>query len=314
MSKRASFIVPAFNEADNILPFYEEFSSAFGPSEFEYELIFIDDGSSDGTRERLKRLAASKPHVVAISFSRNFGKEAAIWAGLNNATGDYIGIIDADLQQPPADALSMLRMLDSDDDCDIVSAYQAVRHESSVITWFKKRFYALMDRMMETAVPADASDFRVFRRSVADAILSMPEYYRFSKGIFSWIGFEEKLFPYEPLERVHGESKWSFVKLVKYAVDGLIAFSTSPLRIGSYLGLATSLLSLLYLIVVLIQKIAFGISVPGYATLIGVVLLLGGVQLLFLGIAGEYIGRMYIQTKKRPVYIEAHRYTSSDIK
>lgn len=264
--------------------------------------------------EDSRRWLAPFSGVLTPTFGTQPEAEAAIWAGLNNAIGDYIGIIDADLQQPPADALSMARLLGSDKECDIVSAYQAVRHENPLISWFKKQFYSLMDRMMETAVPANASDFRVFRRAVADAILSMPEFYRFSKGIFSWVGFEEKLYPYEPVERIHGESKWSFTKLVKYAMDGLIAFSISPLRIGSFFGLVTSLLSLLYLLVVFIQKIAFGISVPGYATLISVVLLLGGVQLLFLGIAGEYIGRMYIQTKNRPVYIEARRYTSPDIK
>ena len=271
MRLKASFIVPAFNEAANILPFYEEFSRVFDASEFDYELIFIDDGSTDGTRDELKKLAREKPHVLAISFSRNFGKEAAIWAGLNNATGDFVGIIDADLQQQPADALNMLKLLD-----------------------------------------ADASDFRVFRRVVADSILNVGEYYRFSKGIFSWVGFQEQLYPYEPSERLHGSSKWSFVKLVKYAVDGIISFSTSPLRLASYVGFTASLLALIYLIVVLVQKMCFGISVPGYATLIGVILLLGGIQLLFLGIAGEYIGRMYIQDKHRPIYIEARRYVSVD--
>jgi len=312
MRLKASFIVPAFNEAANILPFYEEFSRVFDASEFDYELLFIDDGSTDGTRDELKKLAREKPHVLAISFSRNFGKEAAIWAGLNNATGDFVGIIDADLQQQPADALNMLKLLDADDECDIVTAYQSARHENPVIVMFKSLFYKLMDKLMDTTVPSDASDFRVFRRVVADSILNVGEYYRFSKGIFSWVGFQEQLYPYEPSERLHGSSKWSFVKLVKYAVDGIISFSTSPLRLASYVGFTASLLALIYLIVVLVQKMCFGISVPGYATLIGVILLLGGIQLLFLGIAGEYIGRMYIQDKHRPIYIEARRYVSVD--
>lgn len=312
MRLKASFIVPAFNEAENILPFYEEFSRVFDSSEFDYELLFIDDGSTDGTRDELKKLAREKPHVLAISFSRNFGKEAAIWAGLNNATGDFVGIIDADLQQQPADALNMLRLLDADDECDIVTAYQSARHENAIIVMFKSLFYKLMDKLMDTTVPSNASDFRVFGRVVADSILNVGEYYRFSKGIFSWVGFQEKLYPYEPSERLHGSSKWSFVKLVKYAVDGIISFSTSPLRLASYVGFAASLLALIYLIVVLVQKMCFGISVPGYATLIGVILLLGGIQLLFLGIAGEYIGRMYIQDKHRPIYIEARRYKSVD--
>ena len=163
MRLKASFIVPAFNEAANILPFYEEFSRVFDASEFDYELIFIDDGSTDGTRDELKKLAREKPHVLAISFSRNFGKEAAIWAGLNNATGDFVGIIDADLQQQPADALNMLKLLDADDECDIVTAYQSARHENPIIVMFKSLFYKLMDKLMDTTVPSDASDFRVFR-------------------------------------------------------------------------------------------------------------------------------------------------------
>ena len=195
MSTTVSFIVPAFNEADNIFPFYEQFSNVFDYAKIDYQLIFIDDGSTDDTRVMLKKLAAEKPHVLAISFSRNFGKEAAIWAGLKNASGEIIGIIDADLQQSPSDALQMVLRLINDSEIDIVSAYQEVRHENLVLSFLKGCFYKIMDSFMDTSVPANASDFRVFRRVVADATFSMPEYPRFFKGIFSWVGFHESLSP-----------------------------------------------------------------------------------------------------------------------
>lgn len=310
IQKKVSFIVPAYNEADNIFPFYAAFSSSFNKTDLSWELIFIDDGSSDGTRAKLRELADSYPNVLAICFSRNFGKESAIWAGLNNATGDIVGIIDADLQQDPKDALNMVEALLNNDEYDMVAAFQAQRHEGRIISFMKEAFYSVMNSLMDTPMLKDASDFRVFRRCVVDTILAMPEFHRFSKGIFSWIGFNTLPYAYEPLERQHGTSKWSFFKLVQYAFSGIISFSTKPLRAASLLGFFLSLLSFIYFLVVMIQKLAFGISIPGYATLTCLTLLIGGVQLLFLGIAGEYIGRAYIQVKNRPIYIEARRFSS----
>lgn len=310
---KVSFIVPAYNEVDNVFPFYEAFSKTFADSNLLWELIFIDDGSSDGTRGKLRELTINKPNVLAISFSRNFGKEAAIWAGLNNATGDIIGIIDADLQQDPQDALNMVDALLDNDDCDMVAAFQAHRHEGRLLSFLKRSFYSLMDSMMETPVLKDASDFRVFRRCVADTILSMPEFHRFSKGIFSWVGFNTMPYAYEPLERQHGVSKWSLFKLLQYAFSGIISFSTKPLRAASWLGISLSILSFIYFLVVMVQKTMFSIPIPGYATSICLILLIGGVQLLFLGIAGEYIGRTYIQVKSRPIYIESKRFQSQNI-
>ena len=308
-----TFIVPAYNEVDNVIPFYQEFSTVFSEASIPFELIYIDDGSSDGTRQKLKGLASQNPYVLAISFSRNFGKEAAIWAGLQNAHGEVIGIIDADLQQSPKDALNMVKLLLSDDDFDIVAAFQAERHESALISFAKKRFYGIMGSLMKTPVVADASDFRVFRRKVAEAILSLPEYDRFSKGIFSWVGFHTENYPYVPSDRRSGTSKWSVSSLFKYAFSGLISFSSSPLRLASYIGFVVSAIALIYFAIVVIQKLFFGISISGYATIVCLILLLGGVQLLFLGVAGEYIGRTYIQSKQRPIYIESHRYVSDDI-
>lgn len=312
--KLLSAIVPCYNEQDNVTLFYQEFSKAFEKTEFDYQLIFIDDGSQDKTLSRLRSIAESHLHVRVISFSRNFGKESAVWAGLNNADGDYVAIIDADLQQQPQDLLNMTRILEKDDSYEVVAAFQEERIENPLVGFLKGCFYKIMDAMTSTPLIKNASDFRVFRRVVADAILSLPEYHRFSKGIFSWIGFNTYAYPYVPSERNSGESKWSFIKLMRYAIEGLVSFSTSPLRWATYLGSATSLVSFLYLLVVLVQKLCFGVDVPGYPTLVCLILLLGGIQLLVLGIFGEYMGRMYVQGKNRPLYIEARRYESSDLK
>lgn len=311
---KLSAIVPCYNEQDNVELFYETFCGVFDDTEFDYQLVFIDDGSYDQTPLRLKKIAQSFPHVRVVSFSRNFGKEAAVWAGLNNADGDYVAIIDADLQQQPQDLLNMARILEQDESYDVVAAYQKERRENPAVAFLKGCFYKIMDSMTTTPLVNNASDFRVFRRIVADAILSLPEYHRFSKGIFSWIGFNTYAYPYVPSERYSGESKWSFFKLVRYAVEGLLSFSTSPLRWATYLGSVTSVASFIYLAVVLVQKLCFDVDVPGYPTLVCLILLLGGIQLLVLGIFGEYMGRMYVQGKNRPIYIEAHRYESSDQK
>lgn len=309
-----SAIVPCYNEQDNVELFYTTFAGEFDESEFDYQLVFIDDGSKDQTLTRLRVIAESHPHVRVISFSRNFGKESAVWAGLNNADGDFVAIIDADLQQQPQDLLNMARILERDDSYEVVAAYQEERRENPAIAFFKGCFYKVMDSMTATPVIGNASDFRVFRRVVADAILSLPEYYRFSKGIFSWVGFNTYAYPYVPSERNSGESKWNFIKLLKYAIEGLVSFSTSPLRWATYLGSTTSLIAFVYFVVVLIQKLCFGVDIPGYPTLVCLILLLGGIQLLVLGIFGEYMGRMYVQGKNRPLYIEARRYESDDQK
>lgn len=303
-----SFIVPALNEQDNIIPLYDEFDRTFAGSGLAWDLVFIDDGSTDDTLPRQKSLSETKSNVTVVSFSRNFGKEAAIWAGLQNAKGDIVGIIDADLQQTPQDALAMTQILLENEDVDMVAAFQEKRHENPFTAFCKEKFYKVMAFISDMPLIKDASDFRVFRRNVANAILQIGETQRFSKGIFSWIGFKCVPYAYEPSTRNSGETKWSFKKLLKYSLDGIMSFSTKPLKVASYIGFAISLLSLIYLICVVVQKLAFGIDIPGYPTLVTLILLLGGIQLFFLGIAGEYIGRTYIQSKNRPIYIEARHY------
>ena len=305
-----SFIVPSFNEAPGLVAFYTEFSRVFSQSDYDWELIFVDDGSTDESFKILSDLSLKSPGITAIQFSRNFGKEAAIWAGLNTAKGDLVGIIDADLQQPPCDALAMVDLLVSNPEYDCVAAYQEKRNEGGISASIKNCFYKIMSKMCSMNMIQNASDFRVFRRSVADAILSLPESQRFTKGIFAWIGFETLPYPYTPQDRVAGESKWSFRKLVAYAAEGILSFSTAPLKVATVLGLATSFFALIYCVAVLLRTLIFGIDVPGYATTIGVVLLLGGIQLMVLGAIGEYLARDYIQGKQRPIFIEKKRVCS----
>lgn len=305
-----SFIVPSFNEAPNLVAFYTEFSRVFSQSDYDWELIFVDDGSTDESFKILSDLSLKSPGITAVQFSRNFGKEAAIWAGLNTAKGDLVGIIDADLQQPPCDALAMVDLLVSNPEYDCVAAYQEKRNEGGISASIKNCFYKIMSKMCSMDMIQNASDFRVFRRSVADAILSLPESQRFTKGIFAWIGFETLPYPYTPQDRVAGESKWSFRKLVAYAAEGILSFSTAPLKVATVLGLATSFFALIYCVAVLLRTLIFGIDVPGYATTIGVVLLLGGIQLMVLGAIGEYLARDYIQGKQRPIFIEKKRVCS----
>ncbi len=302
---KLSLVIPCYNEQDNVELFYEETVKAFKDASFDYEFVFVNDGSSDNTLEKLKKLYNEKieSNITVVSFSRNFGKESAIYAGLKNCDGDYISLIDADLQQRPEVVLEMMEILKNEPEFDCVAAYQETRKESSVMTGFKSGFYKLINKLSEVELHADASDFRTFSRGVADAILEMSEYHRFSKGIFSWIGFNTKYIPYEVQERNAGETKWSFTKLVKYAFSGISAFSTKPLSLATYTGMITSFAAIIYLIVVIIQRLFFNMAVSGYATIVGLILLLGGIQLFCIGIIGSYLAKTYIQSKKRPIYI-----------
>ncbi len=305
---KLSLIVPCYNEQDNIFPFFKETVTALQqmPKNISsFEVIFINDGSDDQTAQRLKELYTSYSSVVSVvEFSRNFGKEAAMLAGLRHATGDFVTIIDADLQQRPEIIIEMVKHLLENEDCDMVAAYQSQRRESKFMSFMKKCFYKCINKTSETDFYEGASDFRTFRKRVAEAILSLPEYYRFSKGIFSWIGFNTYYMPYMAEERHSGKSKWSFFKFLRYAIDGIIAFTTLPLKIATGVGFITFLGAILYMFIVIVQKLFFGVDVPGYATIVVLILFLGGLQLLLLGIVGEYLARTYIQGKNRPVYIE----------
>ena len=282
----------------------------------EMEILIVNDGSKDETLEILKQNynkgKKDKIAVKVISFSRNFGKEAAMYAGLENATGDYIGIIDADLQQRPDLVKDMVKELDEDDKIDCVCYYQEKRIENGFVSFLKKKFYKFITKISEVEFVEGASDFRLFRKYVVDAILSLSEKNRFSKGIFSWVGFNTKYLPYTPDERMYGKSSFSLKGLFKYALSGILAFSVAPLKISTYLGLLFSSLSFIYLIVVLIQKIFFSINVPGYATLISCLLLIGGLILFALGIIGEYLSRLYLEVKNRPIYLVRDYFDSEE--
>ena len=306
---KLSLIAPCFNEAENVLPFQQAVMDDFDGCGYDYEIIFVNDGSRDATLHNLKKIfAAQNCPVKVISLSRNFGKEAAIYAGLHHADGEYIALIDADLQQRPRIVRDMVNILDDNEQYDVVAAYQDRRGEGKVLSFFKKSFYAIINELSNVTLQPDASDFRTFRRSVRDSLLDLGEFHRFSKGLFAWVGYDTCFIPYTAEQRHSGISKWSFRKLFNYAIDGIIGFSTRPLRIASHLGMYTALVAVLYLLVVVIEKIFWGIDIPGYATMIVVTLLLGGIQLLCIGIIGEYVGRTFEQTKDRPIYIAKHIY------
>ena len=301
---KLSLVVPCFNEAENVQAFQDATIAAFYGCGYDFEIVYIDDGSKDATLHNLRKLfKEQKCPVKVVSFSRNFGKEAGIYAGLRHASGEYICLIDADLQQRPEIVRNMVQILDTRPEYDVVAAYQDRRGEGKVLSFFKKSFYSLINRMTKINFKSDASDFRTFRRSVAESIITLGEYHRFSKGIFAWVGYNTCFIPYTACERVAGVSKWNFWKLFNYAIDGIIGFSTKPLRISTFLGGCTAVAALLYLIIVVLQKLIAGIDIPGYATTIVLILLLGGMQLFCIGIIGEYVGRTFEQSKNRPVYI-----------
>ena len=301
---KLSLVVPCYNEAENVAAFQEAVIHAFDGCGYRYEIVFVDDGSKDATLHNLRKLhAAQKCPVKVISFSRNFGKEAGLYAGMQHASGEYISLIDADLQQRPEIVRNMVEILDSKPEYDVIAAYQDRRNESKVLSFFKKSFYAIINRLSSVKLQPDASDFRTFRRSVAESMLSMGEYHRFSKGIFAWVGYDTCYIPYTACERAAGTTKWSFRKLFNYAVDGIIGYSTAPLRISIYLGGITAVAALIYLVMVVLEKLITGIDIPGYATIIVLILLLGSMQLFCIGIIGEYVGKIFEQSKQRPVYI-----------
>lgn len=311
---KLSLIVPCYNEGENVQPFQEAVIAAFNGCGYDYEIVFINDGSRDATLHNLKKLHAKQTcPVKVISFSRNFGKEAGLYAGLQHADGEYIAIIDADLQQRPEIVREMVEMLDANPNLDMVAAYQDRRGEGKVLSFFKKAFYNIINRLSTVKLKPDASDFRTFRRSVAESILQLKEYHRFSKGIFAWVGYDTAYIPYIACERHAGTTKWNFRKLMNYAIDGIIGFSTAPLRLATYLGVFTAGAAAIYALVVILQKLIWGIAVPGYATIIVLLLLLSGIQLLCIGIIGEYVGRTFEQSKRRPVYIAKEVLTPEDL-
>jgi len=301
---KLSLVVPCYNEAENVAAFQDAAIQAFFNCGYDYEIVFVDDGSKDATFHELKKLfEQQRCPVKVVSFSRNFGKESGIYAGMQHACGDYIALIDADLQQRPEIVRDMVQFLDDNSDYDMVAAYQDRRGEGKVLSFFKKSFYSIINKLSNVNLKSDASDFRTFRRSVAESILKIGEYHRFSKGIFAWVGYKTHFIPYVACERAAGVSKWNFMKLLNYAIDGIIGYSTKPLRIATFLGGFSAMAAFLYLIAVVLEKLITGIDIPGYATIIVLILFLGGMQLFSIGIIGEYVGRTFEQSKNRPIYI-----------
>ncbi len=299
---KLSLVVPCYNEGENVLPFHEAAVNALG--KMDLEIVYIDDGSRDATLHNLKKIYAKKDcKVKIVSFSRNFGKESGIYAGLEHATGDYICIIDADLQQRPEIVKDMVAILEEKPEVDVVAAFQDRRSEGKVLSFFKRSFYKVINRLSKVPLQPDASDFRTFRKSVRDSILSLGEYHRFSKGIFAWVGYTTDFIPYTACQRMNGKTKWNFWKLFNYAIEGIIGFSTAPLRLATICGSVTGAAALIYLICVIVEKLTRGIAVPGYATIIVLLLLFSSIQLFCIGIIGEYVGRSFEQGKNRPIYI-----------
>ena len=301
--KKISLIVPCFNEEEALPYFYEETSKVLKSLPEDYELILVNDGSADDTLRVMKELAKKDKKVVYLSFSRNFGKESAMYAGLCSASGDYIGFIDADLQHPPVLMVEMMEALRNKEyDCAACRRVDRTG-DSKIRTFFSRLFYRIINSISDAQMIDGAGDYRIMSREMADAIIAMSEYNRFSKGIFSWVGFNTYWIEYENVERVAGKTSWSFWGLVHYAIDGIVNFSNAPLDLASFFGITTTFLAFLYLIIIIIKYLLHGDPVPGWPTLVCIVLFMGGIQLFALGIIGQYIGKTYMEVKDRPHYI-----------
>lgn len=305
---KLSIIVPCFNESKSIPLFYESLNSVLKTASFEYELIFVNDGSTDTTLQSLIEIKSNDTNISILDFSRNFGKEAGILAGLKSSNGDRVVIMDADLQDPPSLILEMMKSLDNGD-YDSVATRRVNRNgEPPIRSFFARQFYKLINRISDVEIVDGARDFRMMSRTMVDAILQLSEYHRFSKGIFVWVGFRTHYLEYENIERIAGETKWNFWSLVRYAFEGIVAFTTAPLRISMMLGLGVSLSSLIYMIYVIIKALLYGDPVAGYPSMMTIILFLGGVQLLGLGVLGEYLSKVYMEVKHRPNYIIKKKY------
>ena len=302
---KISVIVPCFNE-DASLPFYKEeiLKVMHQMSSEEFELLFINYGSKDTTLTLLKQYASEDTRFKYVSFSRNFGKEAAIYAGLQHSTGDYVCIMDADLQDPPSLLPEMYEAVVHEGYDSVATRRVNRKGEPLIRSFFAKLFYKIMNHISDSKIIDGARDYRMMTRQMVDAILSMCEYNRFSKGIFGWIGFRTKWIAYENVERVAGNTKWSFWELFKYSIEGMTAFSVKPLQIASIFGVLFSLIALLMIVFIVVRTLIFGDPTSGWPSLVCIIMLIGGIQLLCIGILGQYLSKTYLETKKRPIYIE----------
>jgi glycosyltransferase involved in cell wall biosynthesis len=298
-----SICVPCFNEEKTAPVFYDEILKVFKDKDnLDFEVIFVDDGSKDDTFKVIKDLSRKDERVKYIKFSRNFGKEAAIYAGLKNSKGDYIVTMDADLQDPPSLLLKMIDYMGSG--YDSVATRRVTRKGEPILrSLFSKLFYKIINRLSDVYIVDGSRDYRMMSRAMTDSVLSLTEYNRFSKGIFSWVGFETKYLEFENIERKDGESSWSFLKLLKYSIEGIVSFSTSLLSISTILGIVLSVISIIFIFVIIIQYLIGNDSVPGWASTVCLILFIGGVQLFCIGLLGLYLSRTYFETKKRPIYI-----------
>lgn len=298
-------IVPCYNEQEALPIFYDEVMKVVTTMNCQYELIFVNDGSKDNTLSILKDFAAKNENVTYISFSRNFGKEAAMYAGFSNADGDYVAVMDADMQDPPALLPQMVKILETEDYDSVATRRVSRAGEPPIRSWFARKFYQLINKISDADIVDGARDFRLMKREMVDAIVAMGEYNRFSKGIFGWIGFKTYWLPFKNVERVAGETKWNFWKLFKYAIDGIINFSEAPLSIASWAGIGMTFIAFIMMVIVIVRRLCFGDPVAGWASTMCVIIFIGAIQLFSMGIMGQYIAKTYNEAKHRPHYIVA---------
>lgn len=300
-----TLIVPCYNEEAALPVFYKETTAVLQSMRTEYEILFVNDGSEDRTLEIIKSFAEADDAVRFISLSRNFGKEAAMYAGFCNAHGDYVAVIDADMQDPPSLIPEMMSILQTGQYDSVATRRVSRTGEPPVRSWFARQFYKLINKISDADIVDGARDFRLMKREMVDAVVAMSENNRFSKGIFGWVGFRTYWLPYENVERVSGESKWSFWRLCKYAMDGIISFSHTPLDIASWFGLIMTAIAFFFVVFIFVRRLVFGDPVAGWASTACIIIFIGGIQLLCLGIIGRYLAKTYVETKHRPHYIVA---------
>lgn len=302
--KKVSLIIPCFNEADGLPEFDKEINRMVsGLSDYCFEIIYVDDGSTDNTLQTIRKFSKEQEAVKYISFSRNFGKEAAMYAGFCNATGDYVAVMDADLQDPPALLPDMLKILESGEYDSVATRRVSRKGEPVIRSFCARQFYKLINRISDADIVDGARDYRLMTRDMTDAIVALGERNRFSKGIYGWIGYRTYWYPYENVQRIAGETKWSFWKLLKYSIQGIVDFSDAPLAVASWFGISCTGISFLALLFIIIRRLVFGDPVAGWASTVCIIVFIGGIQLFCLGVIGQYIGRTYTETKRRPHYI-----------
>ena len=304
MNDLISIVVPCYNESEALPKFIEVLDGIIAKMDYaDFQVVLVNDGSRDNTLEVMKAIAQTRPYIKYVSFSRNFGKEAGMYAGLTYADGDYVAIMDADLQDPPEFLIDMYEAV-TKEGYDCAAARRVTRKgEPPIRSFFARMFYKLMGRMSTTEVVDGARDFRLMNRRFVDALLNCREYNRFSKGMFGWVGFKTKWIAYENVERVAGQTKWNFWSLFKYSIEGIVAFSTTPLIFASFIGLIFCFIAFVAVIFIVVRKFIFGDPVAGWPSMVCVILFMGGIQLLCMGIMGEYLSKTYLESKHRPIYI-----------